>query len=442
MSFVFTCPHCNQELEAEDEWIGQQASCPGCGKKITIKMKINLKIPNVVQNVIDASQLPKEKSKSDSHKGIGWKICFGVLASVALCFCVIPVKGCIRTAQQKIEIEKTIETAQKTENAEETIQILEQLMIQYPDNPYTNNIRKIIEENQQKINIKKAIETAQKAKTAEETIQILEQLMVQYPDNPYTDNIKKIIEENQQYIKTCRYVRGEIQRAKDVKTYREAFEILENVINKYPDNYYTQEAKQLLTTYKAECDKKQHGQTNIRFQCFFVRSNGQRKRHDVAIKIIKGEHRLYQSFVNLLNAEAQSKQASRNARNAKKSLEYDAFGGPEAYFNEMDAQISSLEADSKRISALKEFCSAVDDFQDKVDKVILNGGIGSYNGVGAILLTGFEMDSCLIPHNTTITIYAETKEGNYIFSWCKTINTGNKESLSIDFNTNYQCYIQ
>ena len=36
MGFTFSCPHCNQELEAEDEWIGQEADCPVCGRRITI----------------------------------------------------------------------------------------------------------------------------------------------------------------------------------------------------------------------------------------------------------------------------------------------------------------------------------------------------------------------------------------------------------------------
>lgn len=46
MSFTFNCPHCQQGIEAEDEWIGQEAECPGCGKTIKIeknKPKIALK---------------------------------------------------------------------------------------------------------------------------------------------------------------------------------------------------------------------------------------------------------------------------------------------------------------------------------------------------------------------------------------------------------------
>ncbi len=36
MSFVFQCPFCNQELEAEEEWIGQETKCPKCAGTIRI----------------------------------------------------------------------------------------------------------------------------------------------------------------------------------------------------------------------------------------------------------------------------------------------------------------------------------------------------------------------------------------------------------------------
>ena len=37
MSFTFNCPHCQQKIEAEDEWIGQDAECPSCGKTIKVE---------------------------------------------------------------------------------------------------------------------------------------------------------------------------------------------------------------------------------------------------------------------------------------------------------------------------------------------------------------------------------------------------------------------
>ena len=36
MSFKFHCPHCDQKIEAEEEWIGQEAECPSCNAKITV----------------------------------------------------------------------------------------------------------------------------------------------------------------------------------------------------------------------------------------------------------------------------------------------------------------------------------------------------------------------------------------------------------------------
>lgn len=36
MSFVFQCPFCNQKLEADEEWIGQETKCPKCAGSIKI----------------------------------------------------------------------------------------------------------------------------------------------------------------------------------------------------------------------------------------------------------------------------------------------------------------------------------------------------------------------------------------------------------------------
>ena len=48
--FKFKCPHCQQHLEAETDWIGQVAACPSCGKKIKIQMQqIQLKKVEIEQ---------------------------------------------------------------------------------------------------------------------------------------------------------------------------------------------------------------------------------------------------------------------------------------------------------------------------------------------------------------------------------------------------------
>lgn len=47
MSFTFHCPFCNQELEAEENWIGQETACPTCSKTI----KIIKNSENSIQNL-------------------------------------------------------------------------------------------------------------------------------------------------------------------------------------------------------------------------------------------------------------------------------------------------------------------------------------------------------------------------------------------------------
>ena len=42
MSFQFQCPHCSAKLEAEDDWIGSETTCPNCSQTITIA-------PNTIQ---------------------------------------------------------------------------------------------------------------------------------------------------------------------------------------------------------------------------------------------------------------------------------------------------------------------------------------------------------------------------------------------------------
>ena len=39
MSFLFKCPQCNMELQAEDEWAGMETVCPNCSKNIVISKK-------------------------------------------------------------------------------------------------------------------------------------------------------------------------------------------------------------------------------------------------------------------------------------------------------------------------------------------------------------------------------------------------------------------
>jgi len=47
MSFIFNCPNCDQAIEAIDEWIGQEAPCPSCQKKLIIQKNTQIKLTPV-----------------------------------------------------------------------------------------------------------------------------------------------------------------------------------------------------------------------------------------------------------------------------------------------------------------------------------------------------------------------------------------------------------
>lgn len=46
-NFTFNCPQCNQPLEAQDEWRGQQTQCPSCGTNIEIPKIMLVKPVNI-----------------------------------------------------------------------------------------------------------------------------------------------------------------------------------------------------------------------------------------------------------------------------------------------------------------------------------------------------------------------------------------------------------
>ena len=76
MSFTFNCPICNQSLEAEEEWIGQQAECPGCGQTVTIKKKLSLKTqeqsPSYVPTIVRETD-GSFKPAGDSYQAINYQ---------------------------------------------------------------------------------------------------------------------------------------------------------------------------------------------------------------------------------------------------------------------------------------------------------------------------------------------------------------------------------
>ena len=56
MSFIFKCPSCKQEIEAEEDWIGQESNCPGCDTIITIEKTKEAKSIEIQLTPIQSSQ--------------------------------------------------------------------------------------------------------------------------------------------------------------------------------------------------------------------------------------------------------------------------------------------------------------------------------------------------------------------------------------------------
>ena len=70
-NFTFNCPECDQTLEAQDEWRGQQTQCPSCGTNIEIP-KIMLVKP---VNIDPQEQMKKLKSALYFFWGIAIFLC-------------------------------------------------------------------------------------------------------------------------------------------------------------------------------------------------------------------------------------------------------------------------------------------------------------------------------------------------------------------------------
>ena len=64
-TFTFTCPHCQQKFEADEEWIGMQAECPACKQNITIAKETEQ--PKVVLKPVSADK--KKSANNPSDKG-------------------------------------------------------------------------------------------------------------------------------------------------------------------------------------------------------------------------------------------------------------------------------------------------------------------------------------------------------------------------------------
>lgn len=84
-NFTFNCPQCNQSLEAQDEWRGQQTQCPSCGNNIEIP-KIMLVKPVIIN---PQEQLKNSKIGVYFFGGLTILLCFICVALI--CFTGIPM---------------------------------------------------------------------------------------------------------------------------------------------------------------------------------------------------------------------------------------------------------------------------------------------------------------------------------------------------------------
>jgi len=78
-TFTFNCPHCNSELEAQNEWAGLQMECPSCNQTITVIKKekaITLQsMDKTAENLV-----PTKKSFRNLLHGITKEMKIGVIA--------------------------------------------------------------------------------------------------------------------------------------------------------------------------------------------------------------------------------------------------------------------------------------------------------------------------------------------------------------------------
>ena len=89
------CPHCNQELSIEEQYLGMEVECPTCNKNFTAVEKKTVSIPNA------AVQAPATSSSNESLKQLGKQ---GVdLAKNILNFSALKVKSMISSVVDNID---------------------------------------------------------------------------------------------------------------------------------------------------------------------------------------------------------------------------------------------------------------------------------------------------------------------------------------------------
>ena len=221
--FITTCPHCNVELQAQDEWIGMEVECPICKKSFMIQMN-NPNLPVTAENQTETLVNDKKSSPTSGEKHI----------------LIQYISNFFRMADKRIIILMACVAVLVLCGIIATFRYME---------------KETIEAIQQKINI------ALTAKTAEESIAILQEIKVGYPNHFLIKKVDKHIADYKQYIVECNIVRKAIEQARSAEYYQESFKILEDIISRYPSNYYTAEARNLLQQYRDSYAKSKSQKT-------------------------------------------------------------------------------------------------------------------------------------------------------------------------------------
>ena len=66
MPFRFQCPYCQSSIAADEEWLGMEANCPSCGKKIIIEKTEKQKAPTNLTTIHENN--PKVRHNEDNLK--------------------------------------------------------------------------------------------------------------------------------------------------------------------------------------------------------------------------------------------------------------------------------------------------------------------------------------------------------------------------------------
>ena len=199
--FTAKCPHCGTELVAEEDWIGMEVECTSCNQSF-ILAKEAPKVPKLtlpqIKPVAPAADAKEENAETSF---VSVKKLLYISTSTAIVAVSIFCGLCY---YHHISEEKRIAAEEK----------------------------RIAAEKEQRITgeIERMIETADKTDTVEESISILQETLAKYPNHSLSSKINKLIDKKKEYIGECNTVRQEIKRAKDADTHKEAYLILQKII--------------------------------------------------------------------------------------------------------------------------------------------------------------------------------------------------------------------